>query len=87
MADLSIIPYHQRPGSNGDRLRRRDRRNNRGLMVDVRTGFTSRERRGFIQKAISITASLNPMSVSMVRKRMRRDWTIAEAITTPAPTM
>lgn len=87
MADLSIIPYHQQPGSNGDRLRRKDRRTNRGLMFDARTGFTSRERRGFIQKAISITASIQPMTVQMVRKRLRRDWTLAEAITTPAPTM
>lgn len=86
MADLSIIAYRQQPGSNGDRLRRKDRRNNRGLMVDTRTGFSSRNRRDFIQRAISITASVNPMSVLMVRKRLRRDWMISDAISTPAPT-
>ena len=86
MADLSIVPYRQAPGSNGDRLRRKDRRNNRGLMFDARTGYSSRQRRGFIQKAISITASAQPMSVVMVRRRLRKNWLISDAISTPAPT-
>ena len=55
-------------------------------MADTRTGFTSRERRGFLQKAISITASTQPLSVARVRKRLRYCWSLQDAIATAAPT-
>lgn len=56
-------------------------------MSDSRTGFSSRQRRGFIQQAIGQTASVNPMSVAMVRKRyQRRGWQLQTSIATPAPT-
>lgn len=86
MADLSITPYRQRPGSAGDRTLRLNRRRNKGLMVDTRTGFTSRNRRGFIQQAIGQTASTFPLSVATVRRRyQRRYWLLQDSIATPNP--
>jgi hypothetical protein len=87
MADLSIVPYHQKPGSAGDRRRRQDRRAARGLMSDSRTGFSSRNRRDFLQRAIYNTPSANPLTVALVRKRyQRRLWQVQAAISTAAPT-
>lgn len=55
-------------------------------MVDTRTGFSSRRRRGFFQRAIAITASTNPLKLAYVRRRLRRGWSLQDAISTPAPT-
>lgn len=87
MADLSIVPYLARPGSVTDRQLRLNRRNNKGLMVDTRTGLSSRNRRDFIQRAISITPSVQPLTVGRVRKRyQRRLWALQPAISTASPT-
>lgn len=86
MADLSVVPYRGQPGSVQDRVLRLNRRRNKGLMVDTRTGFTSRDRRSFLQKAISITASTFPLTVGRVRKRyQRRLWLLQDSIATAAP--
>lgn len=56
-------------------------------MVDTRTGFTSRDRRTFIQRAIGQTASAQPLNVATVRRRyQRRYWLVQDAIATAAPT-
>lgn len=84
MADLSIVPYHQKPGSAGDRRRRQDRRSTRGLMVDTRTGFSSMNRRNLMDRASQVTLGVTP---GLIRKRLRRDWQLQTALSTPAPTM
>ena len=87
MADLSIVPYRGQPGSRQDRTLRLNRARNRGLMVDTRTGFSSRNRRDFLQRAIYNTPSINPLTVATVRKRyQRRLWVLQPAISTAAPT-
>lgn len=86
MADLSLVPRRCPPGSTIDRGLRLNRERNRGLMVDTRTGFSSRDRRNFIEQAISITASSTPMTVGLVRKRLRYCWSLQDALATAAPT-
>lgn len=69
-----------------NRALRLNRRNNKGLMVDTRTGLTAHNRRRFIQRATSITASTFPLTVATVRKRYQRyGWLLQDAIATPAP--
>lgn len=56
-------------------------------MSDSRTGYSSVNRRDFIQRAISITASSTPLTVAIVRRRHQRfGWTLQDSIATPAPT-
>jgi len=56
-------------------------------MVDTRTGFSSRNRRDFLQRAIYNTPSINPLTVATVRDRyQRRLWLMQSAISTAAPT-
>lgn len=86
MADLSIVPRRCPPGSLTDRTLRLNRLRNRGLMVDTRNGFTSRDRRNFIEQAISITPSSTPLDVADVRKRLRYCWSLQDALATAAPT-
>lgn len=86
MADLAIVPRRCAPGSRTDRILRLNRLRNRGLMVDTRTGLTSRQRRDFLQRAISITASTNPLTVARMRKRLRYCWSLQDAIATASPT-
>lgn len=82
MADLSIIARRAAPGSTKERNLRLNRRRNRGLMVDTRTGFSSRNRRVFIRRTIAITASTNPLRTAYVRRRLRRGWSLQDAIST-----
>lgn len=86
MADLSIVPNRCVLGAASDRTLRLNRRRNKGLYVDTRNGFSSRDRRNFIEQAISITASSTPMTVALVRRRLRKCWSLQDAISTPAPT-
>ena len=86
MADLSIVPNRCPVGASADRVLRLNRLRNKGLYVDTRTGFSSRDRRTFIQRAISITASNTAMSVTLVRRRLRKCWSLQDAISTAAPT-
>ena len=55
-------------------------------MVDTRNGFSSRDRRNFIEQATSITASSTPLTVATVRKRLRYCWSLQAALSTAAPT-
>jgi len=55
-------------------------------MVDTRNGFSSRDRRNFIEQATSITASSTLLTVAMVRKRLRYCWSLQDALATAAPT-
>jgi len=86
MADLSIVPRRCPPGSRIDRGLRLNRLRNKGLMVDTRNGFSSRDRRNFIEQATSITASSTLLTVAMVRKRLRYCWSLQDALATAAPT-
>jgi hypothetical protein len=55
-------------------------------MVDNRNGFSSRDRRNWIEQCISITASTFPLTVGTVRRRyQRRLWQLQDAIATANP--
>ena len=88
MADQSIVHYRGVPGSAYDRSLRQNRQHNRGLMVDTRNGFTSRNRRGFIEKEAALTASGVALTVAKVRNRYQRKlWIMQDAIATAATTL
>lgn len=86
MADLAIVPRRCGPGSRTDRVLRLNRLRNKGKMVDTRNGFSSRDRRNFIEQATSITPSSTKLTVATVRKRLRYCWSLQAAIATAAPT-
>lgn len=86
MADLSIVSRLVPPGGPQNRALRLNRARNRGLMVDTRNGFTSRDRRNFIEQTTSITPSMTLLTVPTVRKRLRYGWQLQKAIATAAPT-
>ena len=86
MADLSRVPNLCTPGAQKDRTLRLDRQRNKGKYVDTRNGFSSRDRRNFIEQAISITPSATRLTVATVRRRLRKCWSLQAAISTPAPT-
>lgn len=86
MADLSIVPNRCPVGARADRTLRLNRTRNKGLYVDTRNGFSSRDRRNFIEQAISTTPSATRMTVALVRRRLRKCWSLQDAISTAAPT-
>lgn len=59
------------------------RKTNRGLYINTSTGFSSRNRRDVINRAIAL-APCN--TASIVRRRLRRGWTLTDALTTQACT-
>jgi hypothetical protein len=76
---LRTIVQHQRTADL--KALRLNRKNNRGLMVDTATGFSTRNRRGFLNKA---DATGLRAGVPVLRERyQRKGWYLQDAITTP----
>ncbi len=58
---------------------RLNRKNNKGLYVNTSTGFSSRNRRAVINQAKAVaTGTTAPID----RRRLRRGWSLQDALTT-----
>lgn len=58
---------------------RLNRKNNRGLWVNTATGFSSRDRRNVINQAYAQGTNAR---AEIVRERLRKGWTLQDALTT-----
>lgn len=74
---LRTIVQHQRAADL--KTLRLDRKNNRGLYVNTSTGFSTRNRREMINRAIALGTRAVP---SIVRERLRKGWRLQDALTT-----
>jgi hypothetical protein len=75
--DLRINPARDIRGIKALRL---DRDKNRGLYANTTTGFSSRNRRSVITQAVVVATGNTP---AVVRRRLRRGWSLQSALTTP----
>lgn len=80
---MADIPLRVNPAQDIRQIKslRLNRKNNKGLWVNTATGFSSRNRRDVIIRAANnILAGANNEAV--VRRRLRRGWSLQSALTT-----
>jgi len=75
---LRTIVQHQRTADL--KTLRLNRKNNRGLMVNTATGFSTRNRRDFLNRANAL--GMNAPASIMRERYQRKGWSVQDAITT-----
>lgn len=79
---MADIPMRVNPAHDIKQIKalRLNRKNNRGLYVNTSTGFSSRDRRDVINRAVAIATGTTP---PIDRRRLRRGWSLQDALVTP----
>jgi len=82
---MAEVVYRLRTIDQGQRVQdlktlRLNRKNNKGLMVNTATGFSTRNRRDFLNRANAL--GMNANAPIMRERYQRKGWLLQDAITT-----